>query len=320
MNELHGAEVTIKNAGHAEALALNGLLGFVNNPAVTGAEVPPGVETKVLIQPRVLQPESAPAAPLPASVPVDHSRVYFTGRLATGKDWIADQMNAEIFGFADPIYYLASYFFGIQVDRNTNKDLPGMRSWLQSIGQWGRAHVDAETPYTPARSIFIALIRSLAAHGALSKDYGIEWDKFGSDQMLWTNGVVRRAEAFSAANPGKRIASTNARFEPEFKALRDGGWTHYHVMCSPQTWAKRLAAKKLTPQSKELSNVSEHLAIHLDRDVAAKLKQPGNKLRVIWNDNEVAPPSIRLHTVASFLQEIAIAEAVPSSNFDVVVE
>jgi hypothetical protein len=65
--------------------------------------------------------------------------------------------------------------------------------------------------------------------------------------------------------------------------------------------------------------VSEHLAIHLDRDVAAKLKQPGNKLRVIWNDNEVAPPSIRLHTVASFLQEIAIAEAVPSSNFDNVV-
>jgi hypothetical protein len=206
MNELHGAEVTIKNAGHAEALALNGLLGFVNNPAVTGAEVPPGVETKVLIQPRVLQPESAPAAPLPASVPVDHSRVYFTGRLATGKDWIADQMNAEIFGFADPIYYLASYFFGIQVDRNTNKDLPGMRSWLQSIGQWGRAHVDAETPYTPARSIFIALIRSLAAHGALSKDYGIEWDKFGSDQMLFL-----RPTPVNASRQPTRGSSQNSR-------------------------------------------------------------------------------------------------------------
>lgn len=304
------------NAGAGDLMALNNLLGFVNNPEITGADVPPGEETRAVVQPRVL-PDPAPS---PVGLPIDHSRIFFTGRLATGKDWVADQINAELFGFADPIYYLASFFFGIQVDRNTNKDLPGMRSWLQSIGQWGRAHVDAETPYTPARSIFISLIRSLAAHGVLSKDFGVEWDKFGADVMLWTNGVVRRAEAFSAANPGKRIASTNARFEPEFKALREGGWTHYHVMCSPQTWQKRLATKKLSMNSKELANVSEHLAMHLDKDVAGKLKKPGNKMRVIWNDEFVPPPSPRLHTVASFLQEIAIAEAVPVPTMDVSME
>lgn len=315
MNELVGGEVTIKNAGHADALALNGLLNLVNNPAVTGAEVPAGEETKVIVQPRGPSEQNSP----PIGTPVDHSRVFFTGRLATGKDFIADQMGAEIFGFADPIYYLASHFFGITVDRNTGKDLPGMRAWLQTVGQWGRNHVDAETPYTPARSIFISLIRSLAAHNALTQAYSVEWDKFGSDTMLWTNGVVRRADAFAKEHPGKRIATTNVRFEHEFKVLREGGWTHYHVLCSSQTWAKRLAAKKLTPQSKELTNVSEHLSMHLDKDVAAKLKQPGNKMRVIWNDEFVSPPSPRLHTVASFLQEIAIAEA-PVPTLDISME
>lgn len=315
MNELNSQTVRMPdNLGVADKMALRGLLSFVNNPAVTGAEVPPGEE---------IFPDAAPTPVEPQPpAPVGHStgKVFFTGRLATGKDWLADRVEAEVFGFADPIYYLASYFFGIKVDRNTNKDLPGMRGWLQSVGQWGRNHVDAETPYTPARSIFISLIRSLAAHGKLSNDYSVEWDKFGSDQMIWTNGVVRRADAFSLANPDKLIATTNVRFEHEFKALRDGGWTHYHVMCSAQTWAKRLAAKKLNAQSKELSNVSEHLAMHLDRDVAGKLKQPGNKMRVIWNDSEVPPPSPRVHTIESFVQELAIVRAVPVSDISIVME
>lgn len=318
MNELQpSSEVTIQNAGHADVLALNGLLGFVNNPAVTGAEVPAGENTKVVIQPREIKPAALPEPPVMTMT--DYSKIFFTGRLATGKDWIADQMSAEIFGFADPIYYLASHFFGVQVDRNTNKDLPGMRSWLQTVGQWGRAHVDAETPYTPARSIFISLIRSLAAHGALSKDYAVEWEKFGSDVMLWTDAVVRRADAFTTANPGKRIATTNVRFEHEFKALKEGAWTHFHVLCSPQTWQKRLASKKLTAQSKELNNVSEHLAMHLDKDVAAKLRQPGKQMRVIWNDPEVAPPSPRVITVNQFLQDLAIADAVPHPDMSQIV-
>jgi hypothetical protein len=315
MNELQPADITIPNAGMADALALNGLLNLVNNPEVTGAQVPPGENVRAVIQPREVRP-AAPAQPAAIiGAPIDYSKIFFTGRIATGKDWIADQINAEIFGFADPIYYLASHFFGVTVDRNQNKDLPGMRSWLQTIGQWGRNHVDAETPYTPARSLFITMIRSLAAAGVLSNKFSVDWERFGADEMLWTNAIVRRADAFRAENPDKRITTTNVRFEHEFKALKEGQWTHFHVMCSPQTWAKRLATKKLSPQSKEVNNVSERLAMALDANVAKQLKQQGHQLKVLWNDPEVRPPSPRIRTVQQFLQDIAIAE-IPEPTLD----
>ena len=40
-------------------------------------------------------------------------KIFFTGRMFAGKDYCAAQAKREIFGFADPLYYLATYFLDV---------------------------------------------------------------------------------------------------------------------------------------------------------------------------------------------------------------
>lgn len=311
-----------------DVAALNGLLGLLNNPAITGAVVPKGekVNANVMLDktgatmlpsdpavaatPEQLERVSKQIAPPPPVIPAtprNTAKIFYTGLIGVGKDYIAEQTGAKIFGFADPLYHLAEYFFGIVVNSKKGKDIPGVRQFLQMAGQWGRAEVSEQYPLTPARACFISMIRSLGEAQRFDSRYEIEWSKFGSDMHLLVNGVVKRASAYLEATPQGKVASTNVRFQPEFKALSGLGWSHYHVMCSPATRQSRV--KVLSDK-----DTSEALAAALNNDVMKRISaQPrGTKLRVIWNDT-TPPPSPRLYTVPEFLQEIAIA-AVPEQN------
>lgn len=233
-------------------------------------------------------------------------KIAYTGRLAAGKDYVAARTGATLLGFADPMYAVASYFFGVEVTATQNKDLPGMRQFLQILGQWGKNIINEQYPLTPARACFVTMMRSL---GAMAKFEGFEvnWDDYGKSNSLWTDALVRRAEKIEAAGTADtKLGVTNVRFQVEYDALvKTGGWTHFHIMCSPQTWAKRLASKKLTPQSKELNDISEQMTIAMDKSVMDALRKPGGaKIRCVWNDDEVKPPSPRLFTVAEFLNEL----------------
>lgn len=221
--------------------------------------------------------------------------IFFTGRLGIGKDYCAAAAGYNIVGFADPMYALANHFFGTAVSATEGKDAPGMRTFLQTVGQWGRGDVNAEYPYTPLRAIFITMIRSLSAAGALPDSKS--WEKFGY-QDFWVDRLIDR----TASAPG-RLAVTNCRFENEFSRLKNQGWQHWHIIANPNTWTARLAAKKLTPQSPECNNMSEALAKKLDANVVKILstERTGPKLRVIWNDPAVKCPSTRLHTLDEFL-------------------
>lgn len=311
-----------KSVMGGDVAALNGLLGLLNNPAITGAVVPKGEQvtapldrkgaTMIASDPAVAATSEAKqlATPMPPVIPAtprNTSKIFYTGLIGAGKDYIAEQTGAKLFGFADPIYHLAEYFFGIVVNSKKGKDIPGVRQFLQMAGQWGRAEISEQYPLTPARACFISMIRSLGEAARFDSRYEIEWSKFGSDTHLWINGVVKRATAYLEANPTSRVASTNVRFQPEFKALSGLGWTHYHVMCSPTTRQSRV--KVLSDK-----DTSEALAVALNNDVMKRISaQPrGTKLRVIWNDI-ASPPSPRLYTVPEFLQEIAIA-SVPEQN------
>ncbi|MCI0696405.1 hypothetical protein L0337_30925, partial [candidate division KSB1 bacterium] len=212
-----------------------------------------------------------------------------------GKDFIAAKTRAKIFGFSDPLYAIASHFFGVEVTSTQNKDLPGMRAFLQTVGQWGKNIISDEYPVTPARAAFGTMIRSLAGHGFF-QGYSVNWEDFGRKDSIWTDALCARAAEFE----GHKAAS-NVRFEVEFNRLSSEGWTHFHVMCSPATWAKRLEAKKLTPQSKEVADYSEQMAIKMDRGITHQIKQPGGKIRCIWNDDAASCPSPRLFTVTEFL-------------------
>lgn len=302
-----------------DVAALNNLVGVLNNPNITGAEVPPGEDVRArpvpVGDPAALggvlpQAAQQPQQAAPAAQPRDVSKVFYTGRLAVGKDYIAAATGAKIFGLADPIYLLVNALTGLNVTSTTGKDTPGVRTTLQTIGQWGRNEINEQYPITPARLVFCKMVESLAP--MFAKDAPeVEWKKFGTDPDIWLKALDARVSRYLGEHPGSRVAITNVRFANEHKFLTSRGWTHYHVMCSPQTWQRRLAKQKMTPESPALKDMSEKLANFLDSDVITRIsKHPnGGILRVIWNDADVKPPSNRFLTPGRFLQEIAIESA-----------
>lgn len=299
-----------------DVAALNNLVGVLNDPRITGAEVPPGEDLRAhsvpvaapnaFVDPAVLASPAQPPPPAPA-VLRDIDKVFYTGRMGVGKDYVAALTGSTIFGLADPIYYLVNHFTGLKVSSISGKDIPGVRSTLQILGQWGRGDVDAEYPVSPARITFVRMVQSLGNSIDPDNSQLVDWKQFGIDKDLWLNSLVARVNAFFAENPGKRVAVTNVRFENEYKFLSAAGWKHYHVMCSPATWARRLAKQKLSPDAPQLKDKSELLANAMDADVVRRLsKQPsGSVLRVIWNDPDAKIPSSRLLTTAQFLAEVA---------------
>lgn len=311
MNELANEQkrpLDRSNMGN-DVAALNNLVGFLNNPNVTGARVPVNEPAPIPVPVSEPQPEAIPTK----EVPTVGKRVFLTGRLAIGKDYVAEQIGAPVFGFADPIYSIAQYGFGVEVTSSKNKDLPGMRQFLQQAGQWGRADVDEAYPYTPARMAFCIMIRALGAQGAIDPDgkLCVDWKNFGLDPLIWSNALVNRVNVFLNATPGSRVTNTNVRFKHEYGALKDAGWEHYHVMASPATWAGRLKTKGLTSESSQLKDKSEHLATFLDQEVTKTIsREPrGKMLRVVWND-ATPPPSPRIMTLSQFCERIAVSDGV----------
>jgi hypothetical protein len=308
MNELKDTKPTrpLETLPGQDAAGLGALCNFINDPALTDPNYDPSVRRVAPSPAPVPTPKPKPVVVQQPQSPIiahfNGQKIFYTGRLAAGKDFVAERSGAMIFGFADPMYAVASHFFGVEVTATKNKDLPGMRTFLQILGQWGKGIVSEQYPYTPTRACFITMIRSLGALGKL--DPSVEWENYGKKDSLWTDSLVKRA---ATAPADRRVAATNARFDVEFNALQGAGWTHFHVLCSPKTWEKRLAAKKLTPASKELADVSEQMATKMDRGITHMLSTDpkGPKIRCVWNDD--APcPSPRLFTLNEFLQEVSI--------------
>ncbi len=230
----------------------------------------------------------AAVAPTPTTR-VLPERVCLTGRLRAGKDNTLSRLGFSIQSFAEPLYALQEYFFGTR-----DKSAPGAREFLQTVGQWGRGEVNAQYRLTPARAVFTQFVRNLAVTIDDLNDLGVDWDQFGKNQALWIDALNKRAEKVTG-----RIGVSNVRFENELEKMTSSGWTHFHVMCSPATWAKRLAASGLDPKSPALNDMSEKLAAGMDADSYGRIQQNPNgpKLRVIWADDEVRCPSKRFYTL-----------------------
>lgn len=265
-----------------------------SNPTEHPAENP---APKPALPPAVPPFISTPAAPLATS----GRKIFFTGRMYAGKDYLATQAQRQVFGLADPMYGLANHFFGVSAGiavSAANKDQPGMREFLQKVGQWGRGTRSAQYPLTTERAVFITMILSLDAAGILPHD--VDWKSFGDNEDIWLDSCVNRIRVEPNA------AVTNVRFENEFKRFKAEGFQHWHVMCSGPTWTARLGVRGLQPGSPEVNDVSEQLAISLDTQVTKKVSQQrvGPKLHVVWSDAAVPAPSARFYTVAEFLQEV----------------
>lgn len=287
----------------------------MNNPDIQGVYVPPGVETAATEAPPppsvpALPPaiSSAPAQPItPAESRPLVQKLFFTGRLKSGKDTSANAAGATVFGFADPLYAIASHFFKTTITATEGKDLPGIREFLQAAGQWGRGVINEQYPLTPDRALFCEQIRETAQWFQFPQ---VDWSTFGNNPDIWLNACIARANEHLVAFPEARVAITNCRFENEFKRLQAEGFQHWHCMCGAKTRTERLAQSKLTPESPAVKDLSEHLAIKLDASVIKLLsaQKQGPQLRAIWSDKQTPKPSERLHSTESFLQSIGGAE------------
>jgi hypothetical protein len=236
--------------------------------------------------------------------PFNPRLIFYTGRLKSGKDFVAAATGATIFGFADPLYAMRKYFFG-EVD----KDKFGARETLQLFGQWGRGTVNAQYPLNASRASFIALARELGDRGDFG-DWAIDWKSFGRTENIWLDGMLRRVEAYrsSRGNEETRIASVNVRFANEHKALTEAGWCHFHVLCSTQTWEERIRAAGLDPKAPAVTDLSEQMAIGLDRQaIQVSHRSPNSMVRCIWNDEKQPSPAPKaFHTLKSFKEDLDI--------------
>jgi hypothetical protein len=224
--------------------------------------------------------------------------VAFTGRLKVGKDHVAKALGAEIHGFADPIYALCRSLFG-----TCDKDLAGVRRSMQALAQWGRSVINDAYPLTPERGITSTLIR---AHGEqFAPGFSVEWPKYGRDENLWRDALVRRLNA----SPAPVKAVTNIRFENELKMPVQH--THIHVMCSGPTYIERLKRAGMQPNDPALTDYSEQLAIALDKQVLDTVKREpkGAKLLCVWNDPVHAAPSPRFLNVEELKNYLNICDA-----------
>lgn len=292
-----------------ETAALDRLCRFLNNPAVSGAESEQSSSTlnpssgtqmptdpALQLQPVIVHSEAAAPALIPTGL--SFTKLFFTGRLGVGKDYVASKIGAEIHGFSEPLYALASHFFGIPVDANTNKDLPGIREFLQRAGMWGRRHISKDYPLTTERAAFSAMIREHGARHCFKQELGVDWGSYGTDANLWLNAALVRI----AISEAPRVAITNVRFDNEFKSLSENGFVNWHVMANPKELEARQLKRGIQPGSAVLKDTSEALADKLDRQVIATVSKQrvGPKLRVIWN-SDVPAPSNRLWTLQEFI-------------------
>lgn len=298
-----------RQAMGGDVAALNGLINMMNDPRITGAEVPKGADVLAVDRTGATMIQTDPVLsqliktkplllqnPIIARGPLNHAKIFYTGLIGAGKDFVAEATGAIIFGFAEPLYHLAEYFFGVTVNAKEGKQLPGVRQFLQVAGAWGRAEVTEQYPLTPARACFISMIRSLGEANRFDPKYEVDWSSYGRNKDIWLNATNNRVEDFIAKNPGVRVAITNVRFQNEYKKMQELGWSHIHIMCAPETRLKRVTV------GADSKDASEKLAAFLNNDVTRQISaQPnGVKLRAIWNDS-VPAPSPRLYTVPEFL-------------------
>lgn len=284
-----------------DAKGLSSLVSFMNDARISGAVVPKGAVTveaskppgatavPIKAAPIVEQPTPQSPAASQGTVAPTLRRVFLTGRFKVGKDHIAVQAGCKIFNAADPLYFLAAYFFAGQKKDDT-------RAFLQTVGQWGRGTVSAEYPLTPERALFIKKIHSEFGHGMTQE---VHWGSYGQNENIWLDSLIARAAKETAETS---VAVSGVRFNNEYAALSAAGFIPFHVMTSGSTWAARLQAVGLTPDSPACKDVSEQLAVALDKKVVETLSKTkhGPKLRCVWSDDKLAPPSGRLLTVGEF--------------------
>jgi hypothetical protein len=264
----------------SDDIVMRDLVGLLNNPAITGAEVPR--HPPPLEKPAEL-PMPVVAAPVAA---IEVKQVFFTGGPRVGKSWLAERIGAEVFEFEDPIHQMARTFFGAGVN------LEDTAGFVKTLVAWGEGTITATHPLTAERGAFLNWFRQTAEQW---KDTVILPPSLFGTPDFWTRSLIARVKQFQAAYPGKLIAVTRVDTVTQHKMLSYVGFRPYHVLCNSITQTARGGRSQRTS-----------LTEGIERDITRKLSESpqGKKLWAVWCDDRYPSPSPRLMTIDEFTQAI----------------
>ena len=214
-------------------------------------------------------------------------KIAFSGRLRAGKDYVAGRSNLSIVGFADPIYVICKHYFG-----SADKSLPGMRQFMQAIGQWGWGAINEKYALTPERAMWVSSLRhdgpEIFRNERLFQN--INWDNYGRNRSFWVDIMLNRPDMKDDTYAKTGVGIVNARFDHEFAPLAAAGFRQFHVQCSPATRRSRIEHYDEAADN----DTSEQMAIRLDRECPDR--------EVIWNDGAAQPEGRELWTVDGFVE------------------
>jgi hypothetical protein len=280
---------------------LRNLIGVLNNPAITGAEVPESEKANFRPFPSAQTPTSpeqqtqtqtpasasptaaAPAvsvSPVAAPVPpptAPSNRLFFTGR---GVSEVVKAIGAYEFAINAPIIALARHFFP-----GLGASTAGAETFLSTLKAFGNGEFSTIHPATPGRATFIVMVRTLGKQGLLPGGDLIDWTKFGLDEGFWIDTALRQAEQYS-----DRAVITGISSEMEHQYFTAKGFQHWHITARPGHKAGSGGA------------AADKLNTAIDNNLTKQISQQreGRKLRAVWNDT-ANPISNRLWSVADFV-------------------
>lgn len=250
-------------------------------------------------------------------------KIAFSGLMLAGKDYVASQVGGNRYSFAEPMYRLATHFFGYgsPVIRSTDagreasypvieKTNPSIRSFLQTIDQWGWGCDAPEYPFTPERALFTQMMREQGPEftGIFEEHELSGWPSYGKSRTFWVDLMLyfqRRwdlgdPEIFRPTRPwspehvrGANQLVTNARFPHEHEILQAAGYESYLVLASDTTRIERLG--RLFTQ-KEIHDISEQYAWACLREWPDE--------RIIWNDHRDHHSGRKFLTLPEFLTRV----------------
>jgi hypothetical protein len=262
-----------------DAMQLRALTAMMNNPVLTGAEIPPEEKPPVaqcVPIPGVAAPKAAAAADLPR-------RIFFTGLPRVGKSWLGDQLAARVFEFDDPIRGIAFQLFG------TVRDPKDLDRFAAEVQAWGDGEVSERFPITATRAMFVDYVRNSGGVGRTIM--GIPVEDYGT-AGFWSRSLLARVAEFEEAFPmGHLVVVTNVTTKPQYDDLRQADFRPYHVSCS-----------EITRSSRGGKPVMGTIAESVERSITQKISQKphGSKLWAVWDDPQYPPPSSRYMTIKEF--------------------
>lgn len=216
-------------------------------------------------------------------------KIAFSGRLRAGKDTMAILSGLSVVGFADPMYEICKFYFG-----SSDKSIPGMRTFMQYIGQVGWGCVNEKYPVDCQRILWLDKIRLEGPEIFCGNPLfaGVDWDRYGRAESFWVEVLLRRPDIQDQTYAATGLGIVNARFDHEFEPLMRAGFTHFHVKCTEKTRRSRIEHYDAAADN----DTSEQMAIRLDREAPDHI--------TIWSDHEPMPEGHNYWTVAAFVKEV----------------